>query len=96
MEYNELGLYRGKEKSLTLEAAQALWEMLPAWMDARRMALIDPEYNRKISGVIAENAEIVLKAAREMEEWGRKEPVPGRMGEVPEGRAPAGTSNAAQ
>lgn len=66
-DYNDLGLYlHSKEKNPTLEAAQALWEFLPCWMAARKMAVADETYNRSISRVIARNAEIVLKAAREM------------------------------
>lgn len=68
-DYNELGLYLNGEGNRTMEAARALWEMLPAWMDARRMAFIDPEYNRRMSGVIAENAAIILKAAKAMAGW---------------------------
>ena len=66
-EYNDLGLYlHSREKNPTLEAAQVLWEFLPAWMAARKMAIADPEYNKAISRVIAQQAEIVLKAAQEM------------------------------
>lgn len=65
-DYDALGLYLFKEDNETLMAAQGLWEFLPAWMEARRMACVDPEYNRKVSGVIAEMAAPVLKAAQEM------------------------------
>ncbi len=54
-DYNELGLYlHSKENNQTLEAAQTLWEFLPGWMAARKMAVYDPDYNRSLSGVIAE------------------------------------------
>ena len=66
-DYNEQGLYlHSKEKNPTLEAAQVLWEFLPCWMAARKMAVADETYNRRISRVIARNAEIVRKAAQEM------------------------------
>ena len=69
-DYNELGLYlHSKENNRTLEAAQTLWEFLPGWMAARKMAVYDPDYNRSLSGVIAENAEIILKAAQDMAGW---------------------------
>lgn len=75
-DYNELGLYlHGK----TMQTAMELWEMLPGWMDARRMALVDPDYNRKISAMIADLAGTVQKAAQEMTEWGQEECAPGRM-----------------
>ena len=75
-DYNELGLHlHGK----TMQIAMELWEMLPGWMEARRMAFVDPEYNRRISELIARLAEPVLKAAKEMAEWGQ------------EGHTPAGT-----
>lgn len=45
-----------------------LGEFLPAWMAARKIAMTDPEYNKAISRVIAQQAEIVLKAAQEMAE----------------------------
>ena len=39
-DYNELGLYlHSKENNRTLEAAQTLWEFLPGWMAARKMAV---------------------------------------------------------
>lgn len=66
-DYNDLGLYlHSREKNPTLEAAQVLWEFLPAWMAARNMSFVDKNYNKRLSGVIAENAEIILKAAQEM------------------------------
>lgn len=75
-DYNELGLYlHGK----TIQTAMELWEMLPGWMEARRMALVDPAYNRKMSAVVADLAGTVQKAAQEMAGWSR------------EGRTPAGT-----
>ena len=56
-DYNELGLYlHSKENNRTLEAAQTLWEFLPGWMAARKMAVYDPDYNRSLSGVIAESS----------------------------------------
>ena len=59
-DYNELGLYlHGK----TMQTAMELWEMLPGWMEARRMVFVDPEYNRRISELIARLAEPVLKVA---------------------------------
>ena len=68
-DYNDLGLYlHSREKNPTLKAAQVLWEFLPAWMAARKIAMTDPEYNKAISRVIAQQAEIVLKAAQEMAE----------------------------
>lgn len=33
------------------------------------MAAVDRAYNKQLSGVIAENAEIILKAAKEMAGW---------------------------
>ena len=75
-DYNELGLYlHGK----TMQTAMELWEMLPGWMEARRMVFVDPEYNRRISELIARLAEPVLKVAKEMAGWRR------------EGHTPAGT-----
>lgn len=68
-DYNELGIYRHKDGNRTLEAAQLLWAFLPAWMAARDMAAVDRAYNKQLSGVIAENAEIILKAAKEMAGW---------------------------
>lgn len=66
-DYNELGLFlHSIEKNQTLKAAQMLWEFLPAWMAARKMAIADRNYNKVLSGVIAENAAVVLKAAQEM------------------------------
>ena len=66
-DYNELGLFlHSREKNQTLRAAQMLWEFLPAWMAARKMAIADRNYNKVLSGVIAENAAVVLKAAQEM------------------------------
>ena len=74
-DYNELGLrIHSKGENSTLKAAQALWDFLPAWMAARKMAIADPKYNRAISGYVAQNAKIVLKAAQEMAEWAEKEP----------------------
>lgn len=78
-DYNELGLYLHGE---TVKTAMELWEMLPGWMAARKMAAYDPNYNRMISRVIAENAEIILKAAREMAEWGQAECEPDKKGET--------------
>lgn len=93
-DYNELGLYlHSKENNRTLEAAQTLWEFLPGWMAAREMAVYDPDYNRSLSGVIAENAEIILKAAQDMAGWGQAECEPARKEETPQGYAPAGTSD---
>lgn len=66
-DYNELGLFlHSREKNPTLKAAQMLWEFLPAWMAARKMAIADRNYNKVLSSVIAENAAVVLKAAQEM------------------------------
>lgn len=66
-DYNELGLFlHSREKNQTLRAAQMLWEFLPAWMAARKMAIADRSYNKVLSGVIAENAAVILKAAQEM------------------------------
>lgn len=65
-DYNELGIFRYKEKNPTLETAQTLWAFLPAWMAARDMASVDAKYNKQISGLIAENTAIVLKVAQEM------------------------------
>lgn len=67
-DYNELGIFRYKENNPTLEAAQTLWAFLPAWMVARDMVSVDAKYNKRISGLIAENAAIILKAAQEMAE----------------------------
>ena len=73
-DYNELGLYlHSKDHNQTMEAAQTLWEFLPGWMEARRMAFVDPEYNRRISELIAQRAEVVLKAAQDMAGWGPEE-----------------------
>lgn len=73
-DYNELGLFlHSREKNQTLKAAQMLWEFLPAWMAARKMAIADRNYNKVLSGVIAENAAVVLKAAQEMAEWESEE-----------------------
>ena len=69
-DYNELGLYLHGE---TAKAAMELWDMLPGWMEARRMAFIDPEYNRRMSEVIAQRAGQILKAAQDMAEWGPAE-----------------------
>lgn len=85
-DYNELGLYlHSKENNRTLEAAQTLWEFLPGWMAARKMAVYDPDYNRAISRVIAENAAVILKAARDMAGWSPAECEPGRKEETPQG-----------
>ena len=84
-DYNELGIYLHKEKNRTREAAEILWEVLPGWMAARRMAFADPEYNKRISAVVAENAEIILKAAREMAEWVPEANIPSRKDEAPTG-----------
>ena len=80
-DYNELGLYPHGE---TVKTATELWEMLPSWMEARRMAFVDPEYNRKMSELIAQLAEPVLKAARDMAGWGQAESEPERQAETPE------------
>ena len=80
-DYNELGLYPHGE---TVKTATELWEMLPCLMEARRMAFVDPEYNRRMSELIAQLAEPVLKAARDMARWGRAESEPDRMAETPE------------
>lgn len=85
-DYNELGLYlHSRENNQTLEAAQTLWEFLPGWMAARKMAVYDPDYNRLLSGVIAENAEIILKAAQDMAGWDQAECEPARKEETPQG-----------
>lgn len=65
-DYNELGIFRYKKNNQTLEAARTLWAFLPAWMAARDMASVDAKYNKQISGLIAENAAIILEAAQEM------------------------------
>ena len=80
-DYNELGLYLHGE---TAKATTQLWEMLPSWMEARRMAFVDPEYNRKMSELIAQLAEPVLKAARDMAGWGQAESEPERQAETPQ------------
>lgn len=85
-DYNELGLYlHSRDHNQTLEAAQTLWEFLPGWMAARKMAVYDPDYNRSLSGVIAENAEIILKAAQDMAGWGQAECEPARKEETLQG-----------
>ncbi len=61
-DYDALGLFRREGDNETLMAAMGLWEFLPAWMDARRMALVDPDYNRKISAMVADLAGTVQKA----------------------------------
>ena len=71
-DYDALGLFRREGDNETLMAAMGLWEFLPAWMDARRIALVDPDYNRKISAMVADLAGTVQKAAQEMAEWVRK------------------------
>lgn len=71
-DYDALGLFRREGDNETLMAAMELWEMLPGWMEARRMALVDPDYNRKISAMVADLAGTVQKAAQEMAEWGDK------------------------
>ena len=76
-DYNELGLYPHGE---TVKTATELWEMLPCWMEARRMAFIDPEYNRRMSEFIAQRAKVIWKAAQEMAEWGPAKCKPGRGG----------------
>ena len=80
-DYNELGLYLQGE---TAKAAAELWEMLPSWMEARRMAFVDPGYNRKMSELIAQLAEPVLKAAQNMAGWGQAESEPERPAETPQ------------
>ena len=80
-DYNELGLYLHGE---TVKTAMKLWEMLPGWMEARRMAFVDPEYNRRMSELIAQLAEPVLKAAKEMAEWDPAECEPGKTEETPQ------------
>ena len=55
-DYDALGLFRREGDNETLMAAMGLWEMLPGWMEARRMALVDPDYNRKISAMVAESS----------------------------------------
>lgn len=67
-EYDRIGLHMYGDNNPTREAAMVLWEFLPAWMAARKIAMTDPEYNKAISRVIAQQAEIVLKAAQEMAE----------------------------
>ena len=79
-DYNELGLYLHGE---TVKTAMELWEMLPGWMEARRMAFVDPEYNRRISEFIAQRAEVVLKAAQDMAGWAPAECEPGRTDKTP-------------
>lgn len=79
-DYNELGLYLHGE---TVKTAMELWEMLPGWMEARRMAFVDPEYNRNMSELIAQRAEVVLKAAKKMAEWGQAECEPDRTDKTP-------------
>lgn len=81
-DYNELGLYLHGE---TVKTATELWEMLPGWMEARRMAFIDPEYNRRMSEFIAQRAKVIWKAAQEMAEWGPAKCKPGRKDETPQG-----------
>ena len=61
-----------------------LWEFQPGDA-ARKMAVYDPDYNRSLSGVIAENAEIILKAAQDMAGWGLAECEPARKEETPQG-----------
>ena len=80
-DYNDLGLDLHGE---TAQKAVELWEMLPSWMEARRMAFIDPAYNRRISAVIAQLAEPVLKAAQEMAEWGLEECKPDKTEKTPQ------------
>ena len=75
-DYNELGLHLHGE---TVKTATELWEMLPGWMEARRMAFVDPEYNRRMSELIVQRAEAVLKAAKEMAEWAPVECEAARM-----------------
>ncbi len=65
-DYDRIGLHMYGDNNPTREAAMVLWEFLPAWMAARKIAMTDPEYNKAISRVIAQQAEIVLKAAQEM------------------------------
>lgn len=79
-DYNELGLYLHGE---TAKAATELWEMLPSWMEVRRMAFVDPEYNRKMSELIAQKAEPVLKAARDMAGLALAECEPDKKKEAP-------------
>lgn len=81
-DYNELGLYLHGE---TVKTATELWEMLPGWMEARRMAFVDPEYNRRMSELIVQRAEAVLKAAQDMAGWGLAECEPARKEETPQG-----------
>ena len=61
-DYNELGIFRYKEKNPTLETAQTLWAFLPAWMAARDMASVDAKY--KVLSAAALDRENVP-----MEEW---------------------------
>ena len=72
-------VFREEDPLCAALAAMGLWEFLPAWMDARRIALVDPDYNRKISAMVADLAGTVQKAAQEMAEWGQEECAPGRM-----------------
>lgn len=65
-DYDRIGLHMYGDNNPTREAAMVLWEFLPAWMAARKIVMTDPEYNKAISRVIAQQAEIVLKAAQEM------------------------------
>lgn len=81
-DYNELGLHPHGE---TVKTATELWEMLPCWMEARRMAFIDAEYNRRMSEFIAQRAKVIWKAAQEMAEWGPAKCKPGRKDETPQG-----------
>lgn len=84
-DYNELGLYlHSKENNRTLEAAQTLWEFLRGG-GGQKDGVYDPGYNRSLSGVIAENAEIILKAAQDMAGWGQAECEPARKEETPQG-----------
>ena len=95
-DYNEMGIYRHREGNRTLEAAQTLWAFLPAWMAARDMAVVDQKYNQRLSHLIAENAEIILAAAKEMAGWGPEACTPDRTDEVPTEQGPAGTSGTVQ
>ena len=67
-DYDRIGLHMYEDNNPTREAAILLWEFLPAWMAARKIAMTDPEYNKTLSRFIAQQAEIVLKAAQEMAE----------------------------
>lgn len=48
-DYNELGLYlHSRDHNQTLEAAQTLWEFLPGWMAARKMAVYETKEDKEM------------------------------------------------